>query len=387
MVRSKRLPAVDALVRELYGSLGEESRLEHALHRLGAAFRSHISGLHSEDFGAHRGRLTLVGDVTSDEYNRVVEDYSTRWTGQNLWMQRSVAGFRTQGFEHGDAVVSDAELRASAYYRHFLKPLDIRRGIGICLWNDSSLNMAVASFHRGHGDVGYDRDDIALVKELRPHLANAYAIYRRFAKLQGEHASIRAAFERAPLGMLVLDGDGRVLDCNAGADRMLDAGCGVTRGIDGRLLFASSLSRQAMAAAVARIAAHPSALPESIPVHRDAAGGNGPVLVLHLCGYPSAMGGSLPVGGRMLAFLAPVHPAQREGFETQVLQRTLGLTRAEARTVLALRRHPEVELAAQSLGIAPGTVRSHLKSVYRKLGVHHSGSLLLIVERLVSSAP
>lgn len=385
--RRKPGVSVDTLVRDLYGSLSEETRLEESLHRVGAAFRSHISGLHTEDFGAHRGRLTLVGNVTAEDYRQFTDSYSSRWTGQNLWMERSLDGFLRQGFQSGDAVVTDAELRASAYYEHFLKPLDIRHGLGICIWNDDRMNMAVASFHRGHGDVGYDADDIAMIHRIRPHLANAYAIHRRFAKLQGDHLSIRMSFDRAPLGMMVLDADARVLECNANADRLLRSGLGLARGADARLSFASPASRQAMYKAVARLVASSAPLPESLLIATGSCESAARSLVLHLCAFPHGMGGNLHVRGRILGFLAEMRPQQREAFNVQILQQTLGLTRAEARAALALREHADVGAAAQTLGIAPATVRSQLKSIFRKLGMHQYGELLLVVERLVTNAP
>src|SRR5690606_15549029 len=111
---------------------------------------------------------------------------------------RSLEGFRSQGWQHGEAVVGDAELRASAYYRHFLKPLDVRHGLGICIWSGGPLDMAVASFHRGHGDRGFDAEDWKLVEQVRPHLVNAYAIHRRIARLEESLTSFRACFDRAP---------------------------------------------------------------------------------------------------------------------------------------------------------------------------------------------
>lgn len=78
--------------------------------------------------------------------------------------------FLRDGFQTGDAMVNEVELKASAYYHHFLQRLGIRHGLGICIWNDDRLNMAVASFHRSPGDVGFDSDDIALIHRIKPHL-------------------------------------------------------------------------------------------------------------------------------------------------------------------------------------------------------------------------
>lgn len=385
--RRKSALSVDDLVRDLYGSLCEETRFEEPLHRLGVAFRSHISGLHTEDFGAHRGRLTLVGDVTTEEYMRLTESYSSRWAGQNLWMERSLDGFLSDGFQNGDVVVNDAELRASAYYRHFLKPLDIRRGLGICLWNDDQMSMAVASFHRGHGDVGYDANDVAVIHHLRPHLVNAYAIHRRFAKLRGDHASMRASFDRAPLGMLVLDQDGCVVNCNAAAERLLSMGNAIRRGSGNKLRIRSRHSRLAFNQALARLCASPAPMPESILIKNENAGKSTQDLVFHLCAFPEIAGSLLRERGKVLGFLSELRPEQKEDLNTRIVRQILGLTLAETRATLALHQYADVGAAALALGVSTATVRSQLKMVFRKVGIHKSGDLILLVERIVASSP
>ena len=91
-------PMIEQAIRDMYGSISEDTRFDQIMHRLGAVFRSSISGVHTEDFGTHRRRLTLVGDVTADEYVRLTDDYCHRWNGQNLWMERSLEGFQQQGY-------------------------------------------------------------------------------------------------------------------------------------------------------------------------------------------------------------------------------------------------------------------------------------------------
>lgn len=387
--RAKARPALDGLIRGLYGSLSEEVHFANSLHSLGKAFRSHLTGLHAEDFGAHRGRVTLVGDISASEYLDFNESYSNRWNGQNLWMERSLDGFLTQGYQHGEAVVSDRELRESPYYRHALKPIDIRYGLGIQIWRNDHLDLAVASFHRGHGDRGFDADDFALVNQVRPHLVNAYAIYRRLARLEDATASLRTAFDRAPLGMLVLDVDGRVLESNAAAEKWLPL-AGVARSKrDGRLGFAATRLQQRYDEAVKMLAGALVAPPHSLPldaVDPSQASRTGR-FVLHLCAVPlGAVSGARP-GARILGFIAELQPEQADALAENILRQVLGFTSTEARVVLALRRQSDVAAAAQALGLQPTTVRSHLRSIHARLGIGRTAELLLLIERLIGSVP
>lgn len=376
--------SIEAHIRNLYGSLSEEMRFEQALHRLGEAFRSQISGLHCEDFGAHHGRLTLVGNVSTEEYAGFSQAYSTRWSGQNLWMERSLDGFLHQGYQYGDAVVSERELRQSSYYRHFLKPLDIRHGLGVCVWRDEDLNMAVASFHRGHGEKCFNVDDAAIVQQLRPHLVNAYAIYRRIARLQQAALSLRACFERAPLGMLLFDVEGRLIESNAAGDELLSLAA-VRRGRDGRLLFTVPEVRRQFNDAI-KAFANPLAPARSLALESKAIQA-GRRLVLHLCAVPSNSWCGLPPLTRILGFIAALQPGRSDALHRNIVRQVLGLSPAQACVALALRELGDAGLVAQSMGTTLNTVRSHLKSIHAKLNISRNGELLQMIERLLGNLP
>ncbi|MCX7562589.1 hypothetical protein OS176_03355 [Xanthomonadaceae bacterium XH05] len=364
----------------MYGSLSEEIRFDQIMHRLGAVFRSSISGVHTEDFGAHRGRLTLVGDVTADEYVRLTDAYTHRWNGSNLWMERSLGGFQQQGYQHGDAVVSGHELRQSAYYRHFLKPLDIRYGLGIQIWSGDALNMAVASFHRGHGERGFGPDDIRTIHAIRPHMVNAYAIYRRIARLEGRVESLRAGFERAPLGMLILDAAGRALEVNDRAEECLLASQLARCNAEGLLHFTHSQTQQDFLAALATFACA-TAKPRTLPLH-DAKGVRTSI-ALHLCRIPCGTLSGFDGRASVLGFIAELRRERFPQWAEHVIHTTLGLSHAEARVAFALLQHVEVATAAAALGLQPATVRTHVKSIHSKLGVSRSSDMLLMLDRLL----
>jgi DNA-binding CsgD family transcriptional regulator/PAS domain-containing protein len=385
--RTNSHPSLDGLIRDLYGSLSEEVHFENPLHRLGSAFRSHLSTLHTEDFGAHRGRLAIAGDLSEGDFLDFREAYASRWSGENLWMERSLEGFRKQGYQHGEAVVGDQELLASPYYQHALKPMDLRYGLGIQLCSDDKLNLTVAAFHRGHGERGFDADDFALIRQVRPHMVNAYAIYRRLAKLEDSNASLRTCLERAPLGMIVLDANGLVLESNAAAEQWLQL-AGIVRTRNGHLGFAAARMQQRYTEALKTLAGSQAAPSQSICLEAVQPGvqfGRG--LVLHLCAVPlGVLSGARP-GARILAFVAELQPAHVDVLAERVLRQAFGFSPAEARVALALRRESDVTAAAKTLNLRPSTVRAHLRSLHARLRISRTTELLLLMERLVGSAP
>jgi DNA-binding CsgD family transcriptional regulator len=91
------------------------------------------------------------------------------------------------------------------------------------------------------------------------------------------------------------------------------------------------------------------------------------------------------VDGGAQAHAPPVAP--RPTRAVQLLADGLRLTEAEARVVWAVYRLDRIDKAAASLNISPHTLRTHLKHVFEKLGVHTRAALMVRVATLVQGAP
>src|SRR5690606_20440774 len=209
------------------------------------------------------------------------EAYSQRWNGQNLWMERSLDGFLSQGYQHGDAVVTPAELEASPYYRNFLKPLDIRYGLGISIGRPDSGDVAGAACHRDQGDAGSGDEGIALVEMLRPRLANVNSIIRRIAAADAGNASLKAFYDHARVGMVTLDVDANLLRCNAGAEAIFARLDCVQPSQSSARAFRAPV-RRVIALAVNQAMSGRSPFPVSIRIDgRAAEPGSGAVLHVH----------------------------------------------------------------------------------------------------------
>jgi DNA-binding CsgD family transcriptional regulator len=83
----------------------------------------------------------------------------------------------------------------------------------------------------------------------------------------------------------------------------------------------------------------------------------------------------------------PVAATPRPTRAVQLIAQGLHLTEAEARVVWAVYRLDRLEKAAASLNISPHTLRTHLKHVFEKLGVHTRAALMVRVATLVQGAP
>ena len=379
--------STDAIVREIYSSLLEHMSFERCLEALARPFRSQICALHAEDMRTHTASLEIFGPIKAMELATLAQAYATRWAGENLWMERSVDGFVTKGYQFGEAVVSDAELLNSAYYQFFLKPLDIRHGVGINLRSRGRSIFSILSLNRSAAAGPFAGSELTMIQALRPHLVNAYAIYRRIGYLQDQVTSLHASFDRMPLGMLVLDPEGRVLDHNEAASRLLAHTPGLCIGGHGRLRLVDVAAQARFRAALARMAlTTENPVAEAILINGPDGDRTG-ALVMHLCALPPSAGNLLRRRGKILGFLCELNRHAESQFATRVLRIALNLTPMEAAVVLSLRdRHDPMHVALE-LGLAISTVRSHLQHVFRKSETTRQSELLRLVDRLLATVP
>lgn len=378
-------PELEPVLRRLYGGLNEDLSFCRILEVVADGLRSHVSAVHFEDYQTHQSRLEVVGPLRADELASLTRDYAGRWHGQNLWLKRGIEQLVRRGYGDGDEVVSEAELLEMPYYQHFLRRIDVRHGLGICLWHDGPERLAVASFNRPVAEGPFSRETMDFIAALSPHLVNAFAIYKRAGQLKESNQSLHAAIDRAPIGMMVLGLEGRVLLANDEAERLLAKQAGIMRGGQGVLSFECSTSRRRFREAIAQLTSvtattHPCSLPVTRAIACVA-----PTLILHLCALPPRM--SILAAARCVAFLCPVVRDDSGGPELLMIQTALELTAAETRVLMELRIHCDLEKAAIALGVAPSTVRTHLKHAFAKTGTHKLAELLARVERIVTLAP
>ena len=374
---------VDVIVQALYGSLLEDFSFERCLRVLARTFDAHTACLHTEERYAGRAAMEMFGPLSAEELVRFSAEYSALWAGKNLWVERSYDTMLARGYEDGDATATREELFASEYYQHFMRPLDMRHGIGISVRTDAASVFSLVSLNRSASAGPFSAEDMNLVGVLRPHLVNAFSLYRRIAALQDRTMCLRASFDHLPMALLILDLDGRVLERNEQAFASMGAQGAICLGQGGWLRVNDPVAQARLRDFLRRTGMGPMLpLPEAIPV-----GGRDELVLLHLCALPVKGEGVLRAGGRVLASICVPSRQGCEEFAAGILRAALDLTATEATVVLSLRDHHDPGEVAVELGLAVSTVRSHLKHAFRKSGTTRQSELLRLVDRILAATP
>jgi DNA-binding CsgD family transcriptional regulator len=191
-----------------------------------------------------------------------------------------------------------------------------------------------------------------------------------------EAASRRAAAaaDLHPDGLVVVDQNRRIRFCNAAAERALVRGDGLYWR-NGVLHGRHSHDDVALARLIREAALQTGLRGGGMRVTR---GGEDPDLALIVTPFPPDLlrlvGAATPQALITITELAPRPPP-----ESRHIAELFGLSKAEAELAIGLLEGKQVEEIALERHVALSTVRSQLRSILRKTGLHRQGELVQLL--------
>jgi DNA-binding CsgD family transcriptional regulator len=294
-----------------------------------------------------------------------------------------MAGLDRRVFDQGARAVSYGEIRPERVYAldetlDALKPADRR-------FRDEVLEPAGFRFARvvrvvepggfncwfvvARAARDFTAADGALIAALAPHLTIALRSYATIERERFRSGIAEDAMRRLDFGWLTLAADGRVVDLDASAERML-ARSPALRRAHGRLTATKGEADRALAEALRRFAGDAQARPRAIHLSDE------PWLDLLL----------RPARGRVVSRgVTPVAVAYVHGdagpsaHRVEQLGDLFGLSASEARLALALSRGRSIAEAATDLRLTIETARNYSKRVYAKTGARRQADLVRLI--------
>jgi DNA-binding CsgD family transcriptional regulator len=228
---------------------------------------------------------------------------------------------------------------------------------------------------QGHADA----PDIALFDLLEPHIARAVALADQLGTLRSHLRFSWALLDSLPQAAFALDQAGRVVLANCAARHLMSCHDGLK--IDRGRLQASLSSEQASLEAIIHNAAGRTPMCSTGWTRISRPSGRLPyaVFVAPLRGKEDDL---LRIGAEIIAV---VHdPCDRRAPDVQMLKTIYDLTAAEARLASCIGEGHSVETAAAALNMQVATARSHLKSVFAKVGVNRQQDLVRLLTSVSS---
>ena len=211
-------------------------------------------------------------------------------------------------------------------------------------------------------------------------LGQAARLHTQLHSLGWRSSVALQALDQLAAGVIVTDGEGRVIELNRAAERIVRRGDGLTMR-NGRLDAAGVLESEKLAKLIAAAAPRHAPAMGRMPIRRR----NGrPAYTLTV----APLGAELAVDERPLAMILVADPDALSPSESDLAQ-LFGLSPAESRLAAALMTGRKLSEIAIASGVRITTLRTQLSSILRKVGVDRQADLVHVLASVpvISSAP
>lgn len=338
------------------------------------ALRDVLSGL-CERIGGENGMLGVLmkapGSLPSPVLFRldpaVMQTLNARHLN-NVW-RRHMVTLPVESPAASDSFVSLDEVRRTDLYGEILEPWGIAHGAFFVIDDTPKFHILMNIF-RSTTRGPFTSTELEASQELLPHLRRAMQLRFLLERSREQEKLALETLDKLTAGVLIVDSDTHVLFANMAAQEIAAARDVLVLNdgtVKPRQREQSDVFRRLVGSAIAGgpggsllLSAHSHRLPVS-------------ALVTPLVGTLAV---SLAAPGRRGAAAVFLSDPERHAFtSTEHLQTLYKLSPTEARVAWLIARSASIGGAAKALGLAPETVRTHLKHIYAKTGVNRQSAL------------
>ena len=302
-----------------------------------------------------------------------IEDYTRNYA--HIDELREFARSRPAGQVTVTSDVSRDLLRRSECYNEFYIPWDLKYFVGSYLVNDRTCEASLVVY-RGQAEGGeYSQEEVATIGLLVPHVTRALEVSRRLHETSAETKHLYDALDMVTQGVVLLDPGCRVTWMNAAASSVVSGNDGV--GVDPGGFRIDDPAAMRIVRRVATSAAAQSLLSaEACHVQAERPSGRAPYRIMAAPVRPAIDRGFSP---RTAAIVFIVDPVRANRPSRTALQALHGLTPVEAELAASMAEGKSIHEFADQRQISIETVRTHLKRVMQKTGMHKQAQLVTLL--------
>ena len=324
-----------------------------------------------ERLPAWAGALVATGSsgdtrfVTTQGYAKSYEEFSASGMRYDNRRTRRHLASAYLGFLRDLDTCSQAELDSDPIYENFLYPHDIAWTVG-SLIPVPTADMLVFDFCRRQADGPFEREQVSQLDLVRPHLARSALLASRFG-LEKARSGVRT-LELLGLPAALISSLGTVRAANG---PFLACQPAISIGRHDRLHIAEQKASGLLAAAL-----HDLSDLSFVRSFALRARGDDPAFVVHLVPIVRTARDVFSDGDALLVVTPVTMP---EAPPRNLLTALFDFTPAEARIASLIVTGQSVSQIAASTGVGLETIRSQLKSVLSKTGVHRQVDLVRLL--------
>lgn len=371
--KAENLPsiaAVSALIGSIYDCALAPGLWDATLAAIKEMFRCQTSSLSM--FDPISGSATLIRNVGIDPYwlQRLPLHAAEVASWQRLPAVRDLPLDEPQVISRHIPVEI---LEQSRMTREWAEPQGRVDSMSLVLMH-SATRHALLGLGR-HKDVGvFTEREVVLGRVLLPHLRRALAISDLIELKTVEAKHIHQALDALSAGVVMTDAEGTILHANRAAEAMMQAGDPI-RGVGGMLRTNLPSATQELHTAIALADRQEAALGETGLAVRLTNPGEPPMLAHVLPLKQSEARTRVRSNAAAAVFIGAVSNGANGA---EAMSVAFGLTPMETRILTGLLVGKTLQQAADTLGVARTTARTHLDNIFVKTGVARQADLIRI---------
>jgi len=278
-----------------------------------------------------------------------------------------------------DDVIPRAKLLKSEFYKKIIKPHHIEHQLGMYFAEPSGWECNIGLMNSAK-KPNFGRAEKDFFMGFRPHLEQALEIYALLKRNQLEKEILEDSLDRLSIGVLILDGRGRVIDTNGAARETLASSRAMTL-VDDRLTLKSPDDNARLTRAVKQaIAARktPNTFVEALRITSQTE----PDLGLLVKSMPLTDRYQAEVSPSVIIYVGD--SAQRNLAQEGFIAQLFGLTPTEAFLATLLANGFTLAEAAAKLNVTENTIRGYAKKIFAKTGVSRQADLVRLILKSVA---
>jgi DNA-binding CsgD family transcriptional regulator len=263
-------------------------------------------------------------------------------------------------------------LRHDEWYNDYLLKGGVSDILGTKL-HESPAHMVVVGLYRAVGFANPDPWDLGAVRVLMPSLRNAASLHLGLIDIGYRSAIMRGRIDHLAAAVMFTDTDGRIVETNQAAERILRLGDGLTIR-NGQICARRNFETAKLGELIAHATgSHPSA--GCLLIGRE---GDHPAYIVRVAPVTAGLAAyDLP-----MAMVLVSAPDENRVSESELAE-LYGLSPAESRLAVAVAYGKRLNELSGEFGVRMPTLRTQLSSVLKKCGVERQSDLV----RLISNIP
>lgn len=269
---------------------------------------------------------------------------------------------------------SDDDSETTAGDRSAVPPESIILGCFVSRDRPTGSLIAIQPSKRRKGPAPWDAE---MLRQVAPHLRRSFELHNQFLTLNMQQAATRHVLDHFPVGVILVDAQGRVLTMNSSAAAIIELEDGIA--VDRLGVHANSSQETATLRGLIATAARAGNGRDierggAMMIERPSALRSLWVLVAPLAGNRSK-DETLP----SVVALFVSDPDRRHEIPVDALERFFGLTPAELRLLEALVNGKSLEEASEEFHVSKNTLRTQLHQIFRKTDTSRQSEVIKLV--------